>query len=371
MTTDLSTELVAEVRLSMVKGVGPRLRQLLIAAFGDATSALASTSGQLQCVEGIGPKLAQRLAAARDEIDAEAELSFAAEHGVRVLTQADEEYPRSLRETHDPPGVLFVRGELVPQDQLAVAMVGARHATRYGLAQAERFATGLAAAGVTVVSGLARGIDGAAHRATLATGGRTIAVLASGVQNIYPPEHGDLAEQIASSGAVISEAPPRMPPIAGAFPQRNRIISGLSLGVLVIEAANRSGALITAHHAGEQGRDVFALPGPADSRQSAGCHALIRDGALLVTSVDQLLEELGPAVEPIPQADGGTIHRPCELSLNDVESRVLNAIDVNPTEIDTLVAATSLPVHRVLATISVLEMRRLVRRVSGTLIARN
>ncbi len=183
-----------------------------------------------------------------------------------------------MRDLPDPPGVLFVRGTLAPSDAMAVAIVGSRHATHYGLTQAERLAGSLARAGLTVVSGLARGIDAAAHRGALAAGGRTIAVLASGVLNIYPPEHNTLAEEITQHGAVMSESPPRAEPLAGMFPQRNRIISGLSLGVLVVEASTRSGALITARHAMEQGRDVFAVPGPITSRMSHGCHRLIRDG---------------------------------------------------------------------------------------------
>lgn len=362
--------LVDEVRLGMVSGVGPRIRQGLMAAFGDASAALSASPAELQRVDGIGPKLAKRIASARSEIDAESELTAAAESGVRVLTQQDPAYPRGLREIHDPPGVLYASGSVVPEDGIAVAIVGTRHATRYGLKQAERFADGLARRGVTVVSGLARGIDGAAHRAALSAGGRTIAVLASGVLKVYPPEHEKLAGEIADNGAVVSEAAPRMPPIGGAFPQRNRIISGLSLGVLVVEAADRSGALITARHAADQGREVFALPGPVDSRLSRGCHSLIRDGAALVSDVDELLGELGPLFEGVTRPDGGETRSVAELSLNEVESRVLGAISESPTEMDTIVEQAGLPVHRVLATVSVLEMRRLVRRVSGSLVAR-
>ena len=191
---------------------------------------------------------------------------------------------------------------------MAVAIVGTRHATRYGLAQAERLAGSLARTGFTVVSGLARGIDAAAHRGALAAGGRTIAVLASGLLEIYPPEHDKLADEVAASGYLVSESPPRMVPLSGAFPQRNRIISGLSLGTIVVEAADRSGALITARHAYEQGREVFAVPGPIDSRMSRGCHALIKDGAKLVESIDDVLAELGPLAENIQRDDGTHPH---------------------------------------------------------------
>jgi DNA processing protein len=275
-----------------------------------------------------------------------------------------------LREIYDPPGVLFVRGEIKPNDAVAIGIVGTRHATQYGLRQAERLASGLSRAGLTIVSGLARGIDAAAHRGALNAGGRTLAVLASGVMNIYPPEHDQLATEVVAQGALISEAPPRMEPLPGTFPQRNRIISGLSLGVLVVEAAERSGALITAKHAMEQGREVFAMPGNVDSRASKGCHQLLRDGAKLVETVDDVLEELGPLVEATPRDDGQVIHHPAELLLNEIEQQVLAVIPCEATQIDQIVVQTQLPVAQVLSTLSVLEMRHLVRRLSGTSVMR-
>jgi DNA processing protein len=252
-----------------------------------------------------------------------------------------------------------------------MAIVGTRHATRYGLAQAERLAGSLANTGFTVVSGLARGIDAAAHRGALVAGGRTIAVLASGILNIYPPEHVKLADDVAANGYVLSEAPPRMVPLSGAFPQRNRVISGLCVGTIVVEAPNRSGALITARHAYEQGREVFAVPGPVDSRMSRGCHALIKDGAKLVETIDDVLAELGPLAERLQREDGTTLERPAELVLNDIEKQVLACIDGAATSIDEVATACHIPIHRVLSTISVLEMRRLVRRVSGNQIVRS
>ncbi|OHB75724.1 MAG: hypothetical protein A2W31_09960 [Planctomycetes bacterium RBG_16_64_10] len=197
-----------------------------------------------------------------------------------------------------------------------------------------------------------------------------MAVLAGGLLNVYPPEHAELAAKISGCGAVISESPLRSQPLGGTFPQRNRLISGLSLGVIVVEAAERSGALITARHATEQGRDVLAVPGRVDNRLARGCHRLIRDGARLVESADDVLEELGPLVEAAPRPDGTSVHHPAELRLNDLERCVLQAIDAEPTSIDRVVSASGLPVQRVLSTISVLEMRRLVRRLSGNLVAR-
>jgi DNA processing protein len=365
-----SDELIDNVRLSLVSGVGPLLRKALLERFASAGAVLAASRDELQAVDGIGPKVAARIVAAKQEIDADAELRLAAEHGIDVLTQASPDYPRPLLQIHDPPGVLFRRGTPQPQDELAVAIVGTRHASRYGLAQAEMLAASLARTGFTVVSGLARGIDAAAHRGALAAGGRTIAVLACGLLEIYPPEHDELADEIAKSGYLLSESPPRMVPLSGAFPQRNRIISGLSVGTIVVEAPARSGALITARHAYEQGREVFAVPGPIDSRLSRGCHALIKDGAKLVESIDDVLAELGPLAEMLQRDDGSKLSHPAELTLNEVEQQVLAAIDGSPTSIDAIATSCGLAVHRVLSTISVLEMRRVVRRVSGTQVAR-
>jgi DNA processing protein len=365
-----TTELVDCVRLSLVSGVGPLLRKALLGRFGSPGAVLAAAKDELQCVDGIGPKIAARIVAARDEIDAEAELQLAAENGIDVLTEADADYPRPLRQIHDPPGVLFRRGHSLPQDELAVAVVGTRHATRYGLAQAERLAGSLARTGFAVVSGLARGIDAAAHHGALAAGGRTIAVLASGILEIYPPEHEKLADEVATSGCLLSEAPPRMVPLSGAFPQRNRVISGLCVGTIVVEAPDRSGALITARHAYEQGREVFAVPGPVDSRMSRGCHALIKDGAKLVETIDDVLAELGPLAEKIQRDDGTILEQPAEVLLNEIEKGVLAAIDSAPTSVDTIAASCGMPIHRVLSTISVLEMRRLIRRTSGTQVVR-
>jgi DNA processing protein len=290
---------------------------------------------------------------------------------VEILHNESESYPRNLKEIFDPPGVLFVRGKLKSQDDLAIAIVGTRHATNYGLAQARQLAAGLARTGVTIVSGLARGIDAAAHRGALEAGGRTIAVTGSGVLSVYPPEHEELAGDISSQGAVVSESAPLAKPRKGVFPRRNRVISGLSLGVVVVEAANRSGALITASHAVDQNREVFAIPGRVDNRSSRGCHQLLRDGAKLVESPEDVLEELGPLVAPTTTREGREIRRPGELQLNEQEVQVLTAIQSEPTMIDQVAVESGLPVHRVLSTVSVLEARHLIRRVSGNQVARN
>ncbi len=363
-------DLASKLRLALISGVGPRLRQALLDRFGDAESVLAAAPSDLRTVPGIGAKLCRAISRADDEVDVAALLKICQENAVRILTDDEEPYPRLLKEIHDPPSVLFVRGAFEPRDAMAIAIVGTRHATAYGLRQAERLGGSLARAGLTVVSGLARGVDAAAHRGALAAGGRTIAVLASGVLTIAPPEHKSLADEIAGQGALISETPPQAAPKSGVFPQRNRLISGLTLGTIVVEAADRSGALITARHAMEQGREVFAVPGPVDSRASRGCHRLLRDGARLVESAEDVLEELGPLVEGAETDDGRIVLHPAELLLNELEQQVLSAVGTEPTSIDQVAIDTALPPHRVLAAISVLEMRHLLRRVSGNLVCR-
>jgi DNA processing protein len=364
----------AELLLALTPGIGPRLRKALIEHFGSAAAVMSAAVSDLRSVPGIGQKLSRGIVAARSEIDLESELRDCREHGVQILAEPENGYPPSLRTIPDPPGVVFVRGDIAPSDGIAIAIVGTRHATQYGVAQAERLAAGLARCGYTIVSGLARGIDAAAHRGALKSGGRTLAVLGSGVLNVYPPEHEQLSRDIIARGALIGENPPRSPPLSGAFPQRNRIITGLSLGVIVVEASDRSGALISARHAMEQGREVFAVPGRVDSRTSRGCHRLIRDGAKLIETVDDVLEELGPLATPTPLVGderGAPIRHPGELQLNEPEKSVLALIDDEPVAIDTIIASSGLPVQNVLATLSVLEMRRFVRRLGGNRVMRN
>lgn len=386
-----SEELLDSLRLSLIAGVGPRTRRALLERFGTSTAVLAAAPSSLREVQGVGPKLVGKIVSATDEVDPIREIELCRENDISILMHpgpngsdaeesepavSDNGYPRLLGRIDDPPSVLFLRGEILPRDGMAIAIVGTRHATRYGLAQAEQLAGSLARAGFTIVSGLARGIDAAAHRGALQAGGRTLAVLGSGVLNIYPPEHKQLAEEVMANGCVISESPPLFAPLSGSFPQRNRIISGLSLGTVIVEAPERSGALITARLAMEHNREVFAVPGRVDSRASRGCHLLIRDGAKLVQTADDVIEELGPLGASIPRHDGSAVRDPAELSLNpeislnDIEQKVLAAIDTDVTPIDRVIAATGLPVQRVLATISVLEMRRLVRRTSGSNVVR-
>ena len=366
----LDDQKLAALQLAMAPGIGPRLRQTLLAAFGSPAAILAAAPSDLARVPGVGPRLLQSLVTATQNPNVQRELKTCQAHQITWLLESDANYPRALREIPDPPGVLFYVGEILPTDAMAVAIVGTRHASHYGKTQAHRLAAGLARAGITIVSGLARGIDAAAHRGALEAGGRTIAVMAGGVLDIYPPEHKELAGDISSHGAVVSENPATARAKRGMFPQRNRIITGLSQGVIVVEAAERSGALISAAQAVDQNREVFAIPGRIDSRNSRGCHGLLRDGAKLVTSVDDVIEELGPLIESTRTSDGREIRHPAELQLNDQEQQVLVAIDTEPTTIDQVVVQSGLPIHRVLSTVSVLETRKLIRRVSGQLVVR-
>jgi len=361
----------ADLLLALTPEVGPVLGQRLKEHFGSAERVLAASHAALREVRGVGPKIADRIVQAERLIDLDAQWEVVRRHRLTVLLPGQPAFPHLLSELPDPPGVLFVRGQLLPVDALAVAIVGSRRATRYGLLQAERLAGALARTGITVVSGMARGVDAAAHRGALAAGGRTVAVLAGGVLKPYPPEHAELATHIAASGAVLSEALPAASPLRGMFPQRNRLISGLSLGVVVVEAADRSGALITVRHAVEQDREVFAVPGQIDNPLAAGPHRLIRDGAKLTACVDDILEELGPLAVPADLPDGRTLRSPAELQLDPVERQVLQAVDAAGTHVDCLARQCDLPISRVLAVVTVLESRRLVRKLGGSRVARS
>ena len=321
-------ELLDALRMHLVPGIGPRHSQLLLDYFGSPQAVLRATTEQWQQVEGIGPKIAMSLAAAKLGREAEQELAEAQKLGVRLLRRDSAEYPKAIARICDPPLLLYCQGNILPQDELAVAIVGSRRCTVYGKQQAEKFANALARAGVTIISGLARGVDAAAHHGALAAGGRTIAVMGTGLAEVYPPEHRELAAQVAAQGAMLSEFKLHQTPHPGHFPQRNRIISGLSVAVVVIEAGRSSGALHTARHALEQGREVLAVPGRIDSLASEGCHDLIRDGVTLVRHVDDILAAIGPLTKPVSVATDSaeTIHSLRELSLNDIERHVLNLI---------------------------------------------
>lgn len=371
LTAEPAPSLLAALRLMLVNGIGPRTWQTLQEAFGSPAEVLAATSDQLQQVNGVGPKLASAIRQS-DPKTALDEWRACQRDGVKLFLRGNDDYPGGLSRIPDPPPVLYCRGDLRPADELAVAIVGSRHCTTYGRQTAEKLAGALARAGVTIVSGLARGIDASAHRGALNAGGRTFAVFATGLQTIYPPEHRDLAEEVAANGALLTESPLRQQPLPGLFPQRNRIIAGLSLGVIVIEAGRASGALHTARHAMEQNREVFAVPGRIDSEHSLGCLDLIRDGATLIRDVQDVLNALGPLTTPVPKATvpEEKIHHPAELLLSDQERSVLQCVTSDPLSIDEVVRAAGLETSRVLTTLTVLEMRQLVRRLPGGFVAR-
>jgi DNA processing protein len=369
---------MALYELARVDGLGPIKLRRLIDIFGSASAVFQAKRQDLLAVPGVGPKLTSALIERVSPSQIDQELADLAREGVRILFEDDDEYPSQLREIYDSPVLLTIRGAIETRDKLAIAIVGSRHCTRYGVDQAERFASALAARGVTVVSGLARGIDGAAHRGAIAAGGRTIAVLASGIGNIYPPEHLELAERVAEQGAVISEARLRGAPLAGLFPLRNRIISGISLGVLVIEAAERSGALSTAHHAVEQNRDVFAIPGRLTDPASKGTNKLIRMGATLVTSPEDILDQLGPiewngagagtTQESNSAEQAGDASMP--LGLSDIEQKLWAAMAGEELPIDSLIERTGLEASAVSASLLTMELRRLAERLPGSLFRR-
>lgn len=368
---EFAEELVFAVALTLADGIGPKLQSALLEEFGSARQVLAQPLESLLRVRGIGTKTANSLVDPTLIDQARHILQQCRDLSIDVLSQTHAEYPRRLPEICDAPTILYRKGVLLPQDELSIAIVGSRRCTAYGRRHAERLSAGLSRAGFTIVSGLARGIDAAAHRAALQAGGRTLAVLASGVRDIYPPEHEELAAEIAQQGALLSEMPIDQRPLPGLFPQRNRIISGLCLGVLVIEATRNSGALYTTRHAMEQGREVFALPGQVDSLASEGCHDLIRDGVTLVRGVDDVLSALGPLPMPTSPTSAVTIHSPRELVLNPLESQVLNLISTQPIYIDDLLREAAIETSRVLATLTVLEMRRLIRRLPGNQFVRH
>jgi DNA processing protein len=369
-SAETERQLLDALRLNLVPGIGPRLQQLLVARFDSPAGVFAASSSELSAVDGIGPKLLSTISEARHSDDAERELARCRELGVEMLHLDSPDYPPMLAEICDAPNVLYCRGDIVEQDQLAVAIVGSRRCTLYGRQQAERLAGALARAGMTVVSGLARGIDAAAHRGALNAGGRTIAVAATGLAQVYPPEHVELADEVSRQGAIVTESPLHREPIPGLFPQRNRLISGLSLGVIVIEASQKSGSLHTARHAMEQGREVFALPGRIDSLASIGSHNLIRDGATLIRGVEDVLDELGPLTRPVQTGVSEEVRTPRELTLNDQERHVINLIGSEPSHLDEVMRNTNLDPSRVLATLTVLEMKKLVRRLPGGYLVR-
>ena len=370
MSAPPSAELRDLLALHLTPGVGPRTAAALLERFGTAAAVLRAAEAQLRDVPNVGPKIAQAVLGAAANPEVNAELERVAKAQVRLLVKATPDYPASIASIPDPPLLLYMRGALTSADAGAVALVGSRHCTDHGRRTAAKLAAGLVRAGVTVISGLARGIDGIAHRAALEAGGRTVAVLAGGLSRIYPPEHRGLADQVAASGALLTESSMMQEPLAGLFPGRNRLISGLSRVIVIVEAGEGSGALHTAHHAAEQGRTVMAVPGPADAEASAGCHALIRDGAVLCRGPDDVLEELHgvSAVSQAAKAAGApsaSAEKTPPPGLTDEQRRVWDFLAGGVRTVDELAQHLGLTAPQLAGALMTMEMKRAIRRLPG------
>ncbi len=354
----------AYILLNMMSGIGPVAVRSLSACLGSVSAILKADAASMIKAENVGPGLARKIVAQRTELDLDAELGRAEEIGARIITPIDAEYPEQLKKIHDPPLALYVRGRLMAGDKQAIAIVGTRRASHYGMGSAEKLAGQLARGGTTVISGLAGGIDTAAHRGALKSKGRTIAVLGSGLGHIYPPENRGLARDISGSGAVVSEFPIDRNPDKTTFPMRNRIVSGLSMGVLVVEAGVKSGALITANQAMSQGRSVFAVPGRIDSYASQGTNRLIKDGAGLVESADDVMQEFEFLFTPAAMRS-----TPAQaVSLSDDEASLVKLLEKGETGVDILIRQSGLSAAIVSSALMSLEMKRVVRMLPGRVV---
>jgi DNA processing protein len=369
------------LKLKAADGVGSVTFARLMEQFGTIDDVMGASVAKMVKVEGIGEQTAQKIARTREAFDAERELELAEKLGVWLVTTEDERYPAALKSIYDPPPVLYVRGTLVRGDALAVAMVGSRRCSLYGQEQASRFAHFLASAGFTVVSGGARGIDSAAHTGALKAGGRTIAVQGCGLKNVFPPENDKLFAQIAENGAVISELPLETESLASYFPPRNRIIAGLSMGVIVVEAAQASGSLITATASLDYSREVMAIPGKIDSPLSKGCNELIKKGARLVDCVEDVMDALGYVGQGLSEHAGaaaraaeeeveGGLFDAAKLKLVGHEEQVFGSLTKEPQHIDEVIAATGLGAGAVSAALVGLQLKGLVKQLPGGLYVR-
>lgn len=364
----MRSEREALIALNRAVGIGPSRMRALRQAFGTAAGVLEASAGELASVRGVGAKVAEEVRRVAETFDVAAEEALAGRFGARIVTQEDEGYPQILRDIYDAPFCLYVRGALTASDATALGVVGTRRASHYGAAQAERLSYGAAKAGFTIVSGLARGIDTAAHRGALKAGGRTVAVLGGALDQLYPPENRALADEIADGhGAVISEFPMGRTPDRTTFPYRNRVISGLSKGVLVVEAGLNSGAMQTADHALEQGRSVFAVPGRIDLEGARGPHRLLKDGARLVEDVDDILKEFEFLFPPTErQRVLQELDPRQQIRLSPVETAFVKVLWNDPeVDQDVVVRRTGLDVGQLMVVAMQLEMKRIVRRLPG------
>ncbi len=368
------TETDALLVLNAIPGIGSARILKLSAHYGSAEKVLSLREGDFIADQIVSPQMASDIVRFPKDSFLEKEYAFLHKEGVEVITYPQESYPANLKEIPGAPFVIYVKGRVPENIPLSVAIVGSRRASVYGISVAEQFAARLAEAGVNIVSGMARGIDTAAHRGTLRVKGVTVAVLGCGLSHIYPPENRKLFNQIVETGAVISEFPMETLPLAFNFPRRNRLISGLSKGVIVVEAAERSGALITADCALEQGREVYAVPGPVDSPTSQGVHNLIKQGAKLVTCVEDILEDLHPQLsadlEQCPDIRSSLKEDTAPQGLTPEEQCVYNYIQDQPVPIDRLLDQCGSSVPSVSAVLLRLELKHLVRQLPGKFFVR-
>jgi DNA processing protein len=363
----------ALVALNLIEGIGPIRARSLVEFFGGAPAVLSASKSQLLQVRNIGDETATAISNWEKTIDLAGEMKRLTDFGCRVIIQSDEDYPASLREIYDPPLVLYVKGSLSPKDKNAIALVGSRQTTHYGIETARKLAYQLAYVGVTVVSGGARGIDTAAHQGALAAKGRTVCVLGTGISIVFPPENKDLFDRIAANGAVVSQFPFNRNGDKQSFAIRNRIVAGMTLGTVVVEADLHSGALITSNFATEYGRQVFAVPGRIDSPRSKGCHDLIKKGAKLCEGAEDILSEfeyLFPASNRPPSVGETGVLPALELSEN--EQRVLDTLRTDDdASIDEVIRKSGLPSSAVSVALLSLEMKRVVKQLPGKLFVRN
>ncbi|MCP4608867.1 MAG: DNA-protecting protein DprA [Planctomycetes bacterium] len=381
MTQPNSIDIEKWLGLIRADNVGATTFAKLIKHFGSANRALGASVSELAKVNGIGYKKAERIAATRGKFDVAAELELAAKLGVWIINLDDKRYPPALRQIYDPPPVIYIKGSLCREDNLAISIVGSRRCSLYGQEQASRLAHFLSSAGFTICSGMARGIDTAAHQGALSAGGRTIAVHGCGLKNIYPPENKKLFELITESGACISELPLQCEPLSENFPPRNRIVAGLSLGTIVIEAGLRSGALISARMAMENNREVMAMPGKIDSPVSRGTHRLIKQGAKLIESVEDVMEALGYIGEQLEEHVSAAAQKAAEkietplfeikeLKLSRHEKIIFEYLNKEPLHIEQIIADTDLAAGSVNAGLVSLRLKGLIKQLPGSLFVR-
>lgn len=358
----------AYIALNMIDTLGPVRVRNLVAALGSPEAVLEAPEEELRRAEGIGAEVARGILKQREAVDPTEEEAKARRCGARLITCEDPDYPQPLKQIYDPPLVLYVRGALESKDRHAIAVVGTRHATHYGLSVADRLSYQLAKTGFTVVSGLARGIDTAAHRAALKGGGRTLAVLGSAIDRIYPEENAGLADEIAEHGAVISEYTMGREPDRTTFPYRNRVVSGLSLGIVVVEAGVKSGAVITATEALEQGRSVFAVPGRVDTPSARGTHMLIKQGARLCEGVDDILQEFELLIPEARNRAAAAMPKRPDVPLTPTEQALVRALWKGALDVDSLAREAQVSSVEVSSVLLSLEMKRVIRMLPGRIV---